>query len=80
MTRSRAKRTSLKKPAPGMARFFSRLNLDRYRKLASGKIGQAEQHQLLEALAEEMSAFKREALAAGSRRATEKASFLNLAT
>jgi hypothetical protein len=55
-----------------MARFFSRSNLDRYRKLASGKIGQAEQQQLLEDLAEEMSAFKREALAAGSHRAAER--------
>ena len=54
-----------------MARFFSRSNLDRYRKLASGKIGEAEQRQLLEDLAGEMRAFKREALAAGSHRAAE---------
>jgi hypothetical protein len=72
MTRSRIKRISLKRPALGMARFFSRSNLDRYRKLASGKIGQAEQHQLLEDLAEEMSAFKREALTTGSHRAAER--------
>jgi len=44
-----------------MARFFSQSNRDRYRKLASGTISQAEQHQLLDDLAEEMDAFKREA-------------------
>ena len=44
-----------------MARFFSRSTLDRYRKLASGMISQAEQHQLLEDLAEEIDAFKRKA-------------------
>ena len=72
MTKSHIKRIRLKKPVPGMARFFSRSNLDRYRKLASGKIDQVEQHQLLEDLAEEMSAFKREALAAGSHHAAER--------
>jgi hypothetical protein len=43
-----------------MARFFSRSNRDRYRKLASGTISEAEQHQLLEDLADEMDALKRE--------------------
>ena len=71
MARSRRKHIGRENPAPGMARFFSRSNLDRYRKLASGKIGEAEQHQLLQDLAGEMRAFKREALAAGSRRAAE---------
>ena len=71
MTRSRTRRTIVQERAPGMARFFSPSNLDRYRKLASGMIGQAEQHQLLEDLAQEMNAFKREALADASRRAAE---------
>jgi hypothetical protein len=44
-----------------MSRFFSPVNLDRYRKLASGTIGETEQYQLLEDLAEEMNAFRREA-------------------
>lgn len=44
-----------------MARFFSRSNLDRYRKLASNAISQDEQHKLLGDLAAEMDAFKREA-------------------
>jgi len=44
-----------------MRRFLSPTNLDRYRKLASGAIGEAEQHQLLEDLAEEWNAFRREA-------------------
>jgi hypothetical protein len=47
-----------------MSRFFSPANLDRYRKLASGAICEAEQHQLLEDLAEEMDAFRGEARAA----------------
>jgi hypothetical protein len=39
-----------------------------YRKLASGAIGEAEQHQLLKDLAEEMNAFRREArVAAGGQ-------------
>jgi hypothetical protein len=61
MTKSRIKNFRMRRPAAGMARFFSRSNRDRYRKLASGMISQAEQHQLLEDLAEEMDAFKREA-------------------
>jgi hypothetical protein len=50
-----------------MGRFFSSTNLDRYRKLASGAIAEAEQHQLLKDLAEEMNAFRREALGAVNR-------------
>jgi hypothetical protein len=61
MAKSRTKNITMRKPAAGMARFFSRSNRDRYRKLASGTISQAEQHQLLGDLAEEMDAFKREA-------------------
>ncbi|XIA64283.1 hypothetical protein ACFIOY_36235 [Bradyrhizobium sp. TZ2] len=61
----------MQKRTPGMARFFSKSNLDRYRKLASGMIGQAEQQELLADLAQEMNAFKREALVAASRRAAE---------
>jgi hypothetical protein len=45
----------------GMRRFFSATNLDRYRILASTAVGEAEQHQLLRDLAEEMNAFRREA-------------------
>ena len=60
MTKSRINNIRVRKPATGMARFFSRSNRDRYRKLATGTISQAEQHQLLEDLAEEMEAFKRE--------------------
>jgi hypothetical protein len=71
MARSRKKHIGGKNPAGGMARFFSPSNLDRYRKLASGKIDKAEQHRLLEDLAGEMRAFKREALAAGSHHAAE---------
>jgi hypothetical protein len=53
----------------GMNRFFSPVNLDRYRRLASGTIGDAEQYQLLEDLAAEMNAFRREArMAAVGRR------------
>jgi hypothetical protein len=55
------KNIRIRKRAAGMARFFSRSNRERYRKLASGMISQAEQHQLLEDLAEEVDAFKREA-------------------
>ena len=55
------KHIRIRKRAAGMARFFSQSNRERYRKLASGMISQAEQHQLLEDLAEEVDAFKREA-------------------
>ena len=60
MVKSRIKRPAKRNRAAGMARFFSKSNRDRYRKLASGTISQAEQHQLLDDLAEEMDAFKRE--------------------
>jgi hypothetical protein len=55
------KNIKMQKRGAGMARFFSQSNRERYRKLASGMISQAEQHQLLEDLAEEIDAFKREA-------------------
>jgi hypothetical protein len=45
----------------GMRRFFSAKNRHRYRKLASGAIDVTERHRLLDMLAEELSAFKREA-------------------
>jgi hypothetical protein len=48
------------KTAAGMSRFYSQTNLNRYRKLARGAIGVAEQRQLLKDLAEEMNAFRRE--------------------
>lgn len=56
----RKKSITIRKRPIGMARFFSKSNRDRYRRLASGAISQAEQHQLLDDLAEEMDAFKRE--------------------
>jgi hypothetical protein len=56
-----------------MSRFFSPVNLDRYRKLASATIDEVEQHQLLKDLAEEMNAFRREArVAAVNRRSAFK--------
>jgi hypothetical protein len=61
MARSRTKSITMQKRASGMARFFSKSNRDRYRKLASGTISRVEQHQLLDDLAQEMDAFKREA-------------------
>jgi hypothetical protein len=45
----------------GMGRFFSPRNLDRYRQLASGILGDADQHKLLMALSGEMEAFRHEA-------------------
>jgi len=60
MDKSRIRRPAMRKRAAGMTRFFSKSNRDRYRKLASGTISQAEQHQLLDDLAGEMDAFKRE--------------------
>jgi hypothetical protein len=44
----------------GMARFFSSANLDRYRKLAREAISDVERRQVLETLAKEVSAFRRE--------------------
>jgi hypothetical protein len=61
MTDLRPQRSIAQPPASGMSRFFSPANLDRYRQLASGSLGEAEQHRLLQALSEEMKAFKREA-------------------
>jgi hypothetical protein len=61
MSEFNTQRSRVQKPAAGMSRFFSQANLDRYRRLASGGIGEIEQHQLLEDLAEEMNAFRREA-------------------
>lgn len=61
MAQPRTKSSTMRKRAAGMARFFSKSNRDRYRRLASGTISQAEQHQLLDDLAEEMDEFKREA-------------------
>ena len=60
MSKFHTQRFRVQKPAPGMSRFFSPANLDRYRKLASGT-GEAEQQQLFEDLAEEINAFRREA-------------------
>ena len=68
MARFRTRQVGANKPPPGMSRFFSRTNLARYRKLASGAIGEAEQGQLLADLAEEMKAFRREACVAAAGR------------
>jgi hypothetical protein len=68
MSQFHTQRVRAQKPAAGMSRFFSLANLDRYRKLASGAISEAEQHQLLEDLAEEMNAFRREARVAAVNR------------
>jgi hypothetical protein len=57
----------VQKLTSGMGRFFSWKNLGRYRKLASGAIGEAEQRQLFKDLAEEMNAFRREAHGAAYR-------------
>lgn len=73
MTTSTTQHIRMQKSAAGMGRFFGPMNLDRYRKLASGAISNAEQHQLLEDLAEEMNAFRREArVAAVNRRSALK--------
>jgi len=61
----------------GMARFFSRVNLDRYRKLASETIGDAERRHVLDVLAKELEAFRREgthlpSVKRGSRRAPSR--------
>lgn len=61
MSQFHTQRRRRQQPTTGMSRFYSPANLDRYRKLASGAIEEAEQHQLLEDLAEEMNAFRREA-------------------
>lgn len=75
MSKFRTQRFGMQKPGSGMSRFFSPANLDRYRKLASGAIGEAEQHELLQDLVEEMNAFRREArVAAVNRRSAFMAS------
>jgi hypothetical protein len=53
--------------APGMSRFFSQANIDRYRKLANGAVSKAEQCQLLGELTAEMHAFKCEARLVAAR-------------
>ncbi|HVT30540.1 MAG TPA: hypothetical protein VHE81_21200, partial [Lacipirellulaceae bacterium] len=68
MSQFHTQRRRRQQPTTGMSRFYSPTNLDRYRKLASGAIDEAEQHQLLEDLTEEMNAFKREALVAAVNR------------
>jgi hypothetical protein len=61
MTKARMQGLIGQTAAPGMGRFFSQTNLDRYRKLANGAVSKAEQYQVLEELAAEMNAFRREA-------------------
>jgi hypothetical protein len=69
MTTATTQHIRMKKSAAVMGRFYSPRNLERYRKLASGAIGTAEQRQLLEDSAEEMNSFTREArMAAVNRR------------
>jgi len=64
----------------GMSRFFSPANLDRYRKLAGEAIGDTERRHLLDALAREVSAFRREAARPPLARASRQASFRELGT
>lgn len=64
MTKSCTHCITGQKQAPGMDRFFSPANLNRYGKLMSGAVDDSERHQLLEDLDEEMNAFRREARAA----------------
>jgi hypothetical protein len=61
MTDLRPQQSIARRQPSGMGRFFSSANLDRYRQLASGSLGEADQHRLLQALAEEMKAFRRDA-------------------
>jgi hypothetical protein len=58
---SRRLRAKVRKSDGGMARFFSPTYLDRYRKLASGVVDDAERHQIMEDLAKEIDSFRREA-------------------
>jgi hypothetical protein len=60
MTKSRMQ-GPIGQAAPDIGRFFSETNLDRYQKLANGAVSKAEQYQVLEELAAEMNAFRREA-------------------
>lgn len=61
MSQFHTRRHSRQQPSAGMSRFYNPVNLNRYRKLASRAISEAEQHQLLKDLAKEMNAFRREA-------------------
>lgn len=57
----RVEHHSLRKRAePGMGRFLSLTNLDRYRRLADGEIAVAERSRLLKALSKEWCVFTRE--------------------
>lgn len=64
MTVSHMQHETTQTCAAGMDRFFSPVNLIRYRKLAAGAIDDSERFRLLRLLAEEMKTFKREARAA----------------
>lgn len=68
MTRSSGQHVRMQESAIEIDRFFSPKNLGRYRKLAGGAISEIERHQLLEDLAEEMNAFRREARMATTNR------------
>ncbi len=67
MTDLRPQESIAQRPVSGMSRFFSPTNLDRYRQLASGSLGEAEQHRLLLTLSAEMKAFRREARMGSAR-------------
>jgi hypothetical protein len=58
---SRSLRAKARKSEAGMHRFFTATNLDRYRRLASGAADDGERRQIMEELAREISAFRREA-------------------
>jgi hypothetical protein len=58
---SRPHRVNVRTSDAGMGRFFSPTNLDRYRRLASGAVDDAERHRIMEDLAKEMNSFRREA-------------------
>jgi hypothetical protein len=70
MPRLNKRRRKRRNHTSTMDRFFSPKNLERYRRLASSGIAETEQHQLLEDLAGEMRAFRREARAAGRLRSS----------
>jgi hypothetical protein len=53
---------------PGMGRFFSLMNLDRYRRLANNEIAAAERSRVMKTLSEEWSAFTSEFGKAGAAR------------
>jgi hypothetical protein len=68
MTGSRIQDEATEKASSGMERFFSPMNLNRYRKLAAGAIDASERFRLLKMLDEELKAFRREARAVKSNR------------